>query len=121
VSRPNVELIEFTQWLRADVRGLPTDLSKVVGMHVRRGDATGLMGRPRWDVSDYTAVFRAMLANQGGFTTVFFSSDEPAVYKEMAAALEHPEVRGIYLVALSAQPALTLSSCSRVRDAATLH
>lgn len=39
MTRPNDELVAFTKELRADVRGLPTDLGRVVGVHVRRGDA----------------------------------------------------------------------------------
>jgi ADP-heptose:LPS heptosyltransferase len=50
--------------------------------------------RRRWDVEDYAAVFRAMLANQGKYTHVLLSSDDPAVYQQMATALEHREVRG---------------------------
>jgi hypothetical protein len=49
--------------------------------------------RGRWDVGDYAAVFRAMLANQGKYTHVLLSSDDSAVYKQMATALEHREVK----------------------------
>jgi hypothetical protein len=44
-------------------------------------------------VGDYAAVFCTMLANQGKYTHVLLSSDDSAVYQQMATALEHREVK----------------------------
>jgi len=88
ITRPNDDLKQFTKQLRSDIAGLPLDMSVVIGVHIRRGDAA-TRSHPRWDVNDYADAFRAMLSQHGGFTHMLLSSDDKNVYSNMEAAIQH--------------------------------
>lgn len=97
ITRPNEGLIRFVRQLRRDIPGMPSDMSAVVGVHVRRGDGA-VQRNSRWEAADYVEAFQTMSVNHGHMTHLMLSSDDKTAYAHVEAVLKKVNVHNAQLI-----------------------
>eukprot|EP00465_Bigelowiella_longifila_P010079 CAMPEP_0185253202 /NCGR_PEP_ID=MMETSP1359-20130426/2052_1 /TAXON_ID=552665 /ORGANISM="Bigelowiella longifila, Strain CCMP242" /LENGTH=301 /DNA_ID=CAMNT_0027835545 /DNA_START=26 /DNA_END=931 /DNA_ORIENTATION=- len=88
IIRPNPSMVNFTRYVRKQIKDLPqdVDMSQVMGVHIRHGEDK--MKRPQYTAKDFASLIYQRLENEGRYRYVLLASNSGKVYKDLPKNLE---------------------------------
>mmetsp|Transcript_6579 Transcript_6579/g.10323 ORF Transcript_6579/g.10323 Transcript_6579/m.10323 type:complete len:478 (+) Transcript_6579:154-1587(+) len=88
IIRPNPLMVNFTNYVRTQIKDLPqdVDMSQVMGVHIRHGEDK--MKRPQYTAKDFATMIYQRLENEGRYRYVLLASNSGKAYKDLPKNLE---------------------------------